>query len=57
MRTNLKLTLTIVSVALVLTARFPAMAQTAAHAKTIDSRFSEVEGIKLHYLSAGTARL
>jgi len=51
MRTNLKLKLTVVFLAVVLAACFPAMAQTAAPAKTIDSRFSEVEGIKLHYLT------
>lgn len=53
MGTNLKLTLTIVFVVIVPTAWFPAMAQPAAHGKTIDSRFAEVEGIKLHYLTAG----
>lgn len=53
MRTNLNLKLTVVFLAVVLAACFPAMAQTAAPAKTIDSGFSEVEGIKLHYLTAG----
>lgn len=53
MRTNLKPKLTVVVVAVALAACFPAMAQSAAQAKTIDSRFSEVEGIKLHYLTAG----
>src|SRR5690348_8216389 len=53
MRTNLKPKLTVVVLAVALAACFPAMAQSAAQAKTIDSRFSEVEGIKLHYLTAG----
>lgn len=53
MRTSLKLKLTVVFLAVVLAACFPAMAQTAARAKTIDSRFSEVEGVKLQYLIAG----
>jgi pimeloyl-ACP methyl ester carboxylesterase len=53
MRRNLEFKLTVVFLAIVIAACLPAMAQTAAQAKTIDSRFSEVEGIKLHYLTAG----
>jgi pimeloyl-ACP methyl ester carboxylesterase len=53
MRTNFKLKLTVVFLAVVLAPSLPAMCQTQAHATTIDSRFSEVEGIKLHYLTAG----
>src|SRR5262249_11423592 len=53
MKTRLKIEITVVFVAVLLTVSVPAMAQTKPGPNTIDSRFAEVEGIKIHYLTAG----
>ena len=53
MRANLKLQITVLFITVVLAEAFPAMAQSQPDPNAIASRFAEVEGIKLHYLTAG----
>lgn len=53
MKTSLRLKMTAVSLAVLLAALLPAMAQSRPGPNTIESRFAQVEGIKLHYLTAG----
>jgi pimeloyl-ACP methyl ester carboxylesterase len=53
MKTSLKLELTIIFLAVFLAASLPAMAQTKPAPDAIESRFAEIEGMKLHYLTAG----
>jgi len=53
MRTSLKLEITALFLAILLTPFFRATAQTQHAPNTIDSRFADVEGTKLHYLTAG----
>ena len=53
MRLCLKLETAIVFVAVLLAANLSAMAQTPPNPNAIESRFADVEGIKLHYLTAG----
>jgi hypothetical protein len=45
--------ITVLFIAVVLATSLPAMAQSEANPNAIESRFAEVEGIKLHYLTAG----
>jgi pimeloyl-ACP methyl ester carboxylesterase len=52
MKTSLKLKLTVV-LAVFLAASLPAMAQTKPAPNAIESRFAEIDGMKLHYLTAG----
>src|SRR4029077_6234837 len=53
MRTSLKLEITALFLAILLAPFFRATAQTQHAPNTIDSRFADVEGTKLHYLTAG----
>ena len=53
MRTSLKLEITVLFLAILLAPFFRATAQTQHAPNTIDSRFADVEGTKLHYLTAG----
>jgi hypothetical protein len=53
MRTTLKLQIAVLFIAAVLATSFPAMAQSQPNPYAIESRFADVEGIKLHYLTAG----
>jgi len=53
MRTSLKLEITALFLAILLAPSFRATAQTQNPSNTIDSRFADVEGTKLHYLTAG----
>ena len=53
MKTSVKLAITSMLFAVLVAARFPAMAQTKPGPNAIESRFAEVEGIKIHYLTAG----
>jgi pimeloyl-ACP methyl ester carboxylesterase len=53
MRTSLKLEITALFLAILLASFFRATAQTQHSPNTIDSRFADVEGTKLHYLTAG----
>jgi len=53
MKTRLKIEITVVFVAVLLTVSVPAMAQTKPGPTAVESRFAQVEGIKLHYLTAG----
>ena len=53
MRLCLKLETAIVFVAVLLAANLSATAQTPHNPNAIESRFADVEGIKLHYLTAG----
>jgi len=53
MRTSLKLEITVLFLAILLAPFFWATAQTQHAPNTIDSRFADVEGTKLHYLTAG----
>jgi len=53
MKTKLKLGTTVVFLAVLLAGSFPAMAQSKPAPNAIESRFAQVEGIKLHYLTAG----
>jgi pimeloyl-ACP methyl ester carboxylesterase len=53
MRTSLKLEITALFLAILLAPSFRATAQTQNPRNTIDSRFADVEGTKLHYLTAG----
>jgi pimeloyl-ACP methyl ester carboxylesterase len=53
MRLCLKLETAIVFAAVLLAANLSAMAQTPPNPNAIESRFADVEGIKLHYLTAG----
>jgi pimeloyl-ACP methyl ester carboxylesterase len=53
MKTSLRLKMTVVSLAVLLAALLPAMARSRPGPNTIESRFAQVEGIKLHYLTAG----
>jgi len=53
MRTSLKLEITALFLAILLAPSFRATAQTQNPRTTIDSRFADVEGTKLHYLTAG----
>src|SRR5215467_13423806 len=53
MKTKLKLGTTVVFLAVLLAGSYPAMAQSKPAPNAIESRFAEVEGIKIHYLTAG----
>jgi pimeloyl-ACP methyl ester carboxylesterase len=53
MRTSLKLEITALFLAILLAPFFRATAQTQHVPNTVDSRFADVEGTKLHYLTAG----
>jgi len=53
MKTKLKLGTTVVFLAVLLAGSYPAMAQSKPAPNAIESRFAQVEGIKLHYLTAG----
>jgi pimeloyl-ACP methyl ester carboxylesterase len=53
MRTSLKLEMAVAVLAVLLSASCPAMAQSQPNPNAIESRFVAVEGIKLHYLTAG----
>lgn len=50
---RMKLRLLVVSLAVLAAMCLPAISQTQGGAKLINSRFAEVDGIKLHYLIAG----
>jgi pimeloyl-ACP methyl ester carboxylesterase len=53
MRPRLKLETAVVFVAVLLAANLSAMAETPPNPNAIESRYAEVEGIKLHYLTSG----
>ena len=53
MRPRLKLEKAVVFVAVLFAANLSAMAQTPPNPNAIESRFAEVEGTNLHYLTAG----
>jgi F0F1-type ATP synthase membrane subunit c/vacuolar-type H+-ATPase subunit K len=53
MKTSLRLKMIVVFLAVLLAALLPAMAQSRPGSNAIESRFAQVEGIKLHYLTAG----
>src|SRR5215467_11342790 len=53
MKTKLKLGTTVVFLAVLLAGSYPAMAQSKPAPNAIESRCAQVEGIKLHYLTAG----
>src|SRR5215468_7945682 len=53
MKTKLKLGTTVVFLAVLLAGSYPAMAQSKPAPNAIESRFAQVEGLKLHYLTAG----
>jgi len=53
MKTKLKLGTTVVFLAVLLACSYPAMAQSKPAPNAIESHFAQVEGIKLHYLTAG----
>ena len=53
MRTSLKLEITVLFLAVLLASPFRATAQSQHDPNAIDSRFADVEGTKVHYLSAG----
>ena len=53
MRTRLKSKIAALFLAVLVAASVRAMAQTQPNPNAIDSRFAEVEGTKLHYLTAG----
>jgi len=53
MRTCLKLEITVLFLVFLLAPSFRATAQIQHVPNAIDSRFADVEGTKLHYLTAG----
>jgi len=53
MKTRIRLDLTIVLVAALLAAASPVLALAKPAASAIESRFADVEGLRLHYLTAG----
>jgi pimeloyl-ACP methyl ester carboxylesterase len=53
MRIRFRLDVTLVLLAALFAASSPAMAQTGPGAGSIESRFAEVEGMRLHYLMGG----